>query len=126
MTVPTVVASTDLARPDNLFTSIEETALSGFLAGYSALDPRGVHVGSAPVRSLVHRTRSGDLRCAPRRHRELRPTPRSLGSRPRHHQPTAVHHHVLLPLRRTRRTHRPLARGPRASTAPGLRVPRDR
>src|SRR5918995_6617087 len=86
--------------------------------------PRRLRARSAPVRGLGDRGRDATVRDAPGSHRSVRTRTRGARSSASDDRTTVGHDHVLLPVRRTRRTDRTLASGARAPPEAGLRVPR--
>ena len=122
----TVTTSTTLAVRDELFTTEEQTALVGFLAGYSgltreayALDLRQYVQWCTEHAVTLFGARRADIESFGR-HLE------ALGRAASHDRSPALHGRVLLPLRRRRRPDPNLTSGACAAAATRLRVPRHR
>jgi hypothetical protein len=118
--------STLLATRDQPFSTNEQLALAGFLAGYSGLtreaymlDLRQYVAWCTEHRVAVFGARRADIECFAC-HLE------SLGRARATDRPPALHGGLVVPLRRTGRPDRGLAGRACAPTAPGLRVPRHR
>src|ERR687897_1488976 len=110
-----ISTSTALATRDELFSTNKQLALGGFLAGYSGLtrdayvlDLRQYAAWCTEHRVAVFGARRADIESFAR-HLESR-------GRARATIPGGLHRGLLLPLRRTGRSHRHLAGGPCTST----------
>ena len=94
--------------------------MAGFLAGYSGLTREAYALDLRQFVTWCTERSIRAVRCAPRRHRTLRPPPRDPGAGSSHGRPPAVHDRLLLPLRRRgrphRRSHRPSTCADPAST----------
>src|SRR5258706_1982004 len=89
-------------------------------------DPRGLRPGPAPVHRLVPPAAAAPVHRPPRRHRAVRPRPRSRWKNRRDRHPQAVHHRRTVQVRRRGRPARPLPGRAREAAADRLRIPRNR
>ena len=105
----TTSTATRVALRHEVFAPKEEVALAGFLAGYSGLTREAYMLD---LRQYVAGAQNDAraVRCAPRTSKRSGATSKRRASS-RDDLASALHHRVLLPLRRTRRLHREVTSG---------------